>query len=101
MFSYGSARRRTAVEYSLCKRYSSTSNCSTPTTPTMTSLQAGVRLVEDLDGALLRDLADTGLELLALHRVLALKGGEVLGRKRRDALEADLLVLEQIVSPME
>ena len=49
--------------------------------------------MEDLDGALLRDLADTGLELLALHRVLALKGGEVLGRERRDALKADLFVL--------
>ena len=44
--------------------------------------------MEDLDGTLLRDLGDALDKLLALHGVHLRDDGEVLRRKRRDALKA-------------
>ena len=37
MYSYGSSSKRMSTLYSFSRRYFSTSNCSTPTTPTMIS----------------------------------------------------------------
>ena len=51
-------------------------------------LHAAVRLVEDLDGALLRDLGDTLDKLLAFHGVHLRDDGKMLRRKRGDTLEA-------------
>ena len=54
-------------------------------------LHAGIRQLEDLDGALLRDLLGALDELLALHRVARADAGEMLRREGRDAAEAELL----------
>ena len=53
-------------------------------------LHAGVRHLEDLDGALLGDLLRALDELLALHGVLRADAGEMLRRERRDARKAEL-----------
>ena len=52
----------------------------------------GIRLAEDLDGALLCDLLDTLDELLALERVLLTDNGKQLGCERRDAGEHALML---------
>ena len=53
-------------------------------------LHAGIRHLEDLDGALLRDLLRSLEELLALHGVFGADSGKVLRREGRDAAEFEL-----------
>ena len=76
---------RSSTPYSFFIRYWNTSNCSVPTTPTMTSSMPASGDLEDLDGALLGDLLGALDELLALHGVLGADPAEVLRGKGGDA----------------
>ena len=49
----------------------------------------GVRLVENLNGSLLRNLLDTLYKLLSLHRVFMSDSCEMLGRKGRYTLKSE------------
>src|SRR5664279_5522461 len=60
-----------------------------------------VRIVEDLDGALLRKLVQPLLELLPLRRVEHDDAVEELGGEARDALELDARPLGERVADAE
>ena len=79
--------------YSDIRRCWITSNCSTPTAPRIGIALEPLGHEEELHGALLGELLEPLLQLLALQRIGEHDLHEVLGREARDALELERLAL--------